>query len=166
VDLFSRTVTAPGGETWAVSPRWNLTESPVRLPSAWRRGKDQEGDSRFADWLDPSVMIGDDLVGALVFFVIMLVVGLLAWFVIWPLLAIAIEVLIGLLLVGASILARLVLRRPWIVEAKGNNGGRLEYAVRGYGAMRRVLSELASQLQLGNTRPQVPGAVELLPHAD
>ena len=165
MDLFSRTVTAPGGETWAVSPRWNLTESPVRLPSAWRR-KDRDGDGRFADWLDPSVMIGDDLVGTLVFLVIMIVVGVLAWFVIWPLLAIAIEVLIGLLLVFASIVARVALRRPWIVEARSSGGGRLEYAVRGYGAMRRVLAELAAQLQLGNARPQLAGAVELLPRTD
>ena len=165
MDLFGRTVTAPGGETWAVSPRWNLTEAPVRLPSAWRRRTHGDGDG--SGWLDiPASLIGDDLVGSLVAIVLVLVVGLLAWFVIWPLLAIAIEVLIGLLLVFASIVARLALRRPWIVEAKGSGGGRLEYAVRGYGAMRRVLSELAAQLQLGTAHPQLTGAVELLPHTD
>jgi hypothetical protein len=114
--------------------------------------------------LDAASFVGDDLVGSIVAFLVVVVVGLLAWFLIWPLLAIAIEVLIALLLVFASIVARVVLRRPWIVEAHGDKGSKLEYAVRGYGAMRRVLSELAAQLQLGNTaHPKLEGAIELLP---
>jgi len=164
VDLMSRTVSAPDGEEWAVSPRWNLRESPVRLPSAWRRRK-KGGDGDDSGWLDLAGFVGDDLVSSLVAILIIIVVGLLAWFVIWPLLAIAIEVLIALLLVFASIVGRVALRRPWIVEAKGSKGGKLEYAVRGYGAMRRVLADLAAQVQLGNTaHPALEGAVELLPH--
>jgi hypothetical protein len=163
VDLMSRTVTAPDGEEWAVSPRWNLRRSPVRLPSAWRK-RDGSTGGEGADLFNPLNVIGDDLVSSIAVFVIVVVVGLLAWFVVWPLLAIAIEVLIALLLLFASIVARVALRRPWIVEAQGRNGGRLEYAVRGYGAMRRVLGELATQLELGNTaHPKLEGAVELLP---
>jgi hypothetical protein len=163
VDLLSRKVDAPGGRTWTVSPRWNLRRSPVRLPSAWRRRKKDDGGD--GSGFDPTdfLVVGDDLVSSIAIAVIVIVAGLLAWFVIWPLLAIAVELLIVGVLLVAGIVGRIALRRPWIVEAHASDGQALEYAVRGYGAMRRVLGELADQLALGNEKPELPGAVSLLP---
>jgi hypothetical protein len=176
VDLYARTVTAPDGTVWEVSPLWKARRHGVRVPSHWRsayerrrarrragREESEKRDGGGLGGLDAcDCGVGDDIASAFAVVVVVIVVGLLAYFVVWPLLAIAIELLILFLLVVAGLVGRIAFGHPWIVEADAADGRRLEYRVVGYGAMRRCLTELADALRFGQSEPVLLGAERVL----
>jgi hypothetical protein len=131
-------VIAPDGSRWRVRRRW--LEQP--LPALRKRLRERRADLNagdaldalwFADGIDsvaPAVAIG-------IFAVLVVVVVL-------PLLGVAIELLVLLVLLGAGVFSRVVLRRPWVVEAQClDDGGRsIDYAVPGWRASSRAIEEL------------------------
>lgn len=138
----ARIVTAPDGTSWTVGPRWR-SATGVELPR-----RDRRDDGRI---IDPCY-IGfgvDDLAAALVATVAFIVITLLLLFVVWPLLALAVELLVAALLMVAALIGRVAFGRPWTVEAKSSAGEIRAWQVRGYGAMRRTVREVTEQLSAG-----------------
>lgn len=159
MELHARTVTAPDGTVWRVSPQWMARRGP-RIGATWRRRwrKRKDADGSGLDACDCCSDFGDDLVGALFAVVFFVILGALLIFFIWPLLALAFELLLVALLLVLGFVLRVAFRRPWVVEADAQDGRRLEYRIVGYGPMRRCLTEVADGLQYGQTLPQVAGA--------
>jgi hypothetical protein len=148
----ARKVTDPGGMEWRVRPRWRIGPE-IRF----RRRRDDGGVDGLPDLGDLGA--ADEAAGAIVLVLGLVVLAVLAVVFVWPLLALAVELLIALILVLAGLVARIVLRRPWIVEASTPGGAsRLRYRVRGYRAMRRVCAELADRLAAGDREPTVARA--------
>jgi len=119
-------VDAPGGETWRVrvvwQPRWSAL---VRRFGAWRRKRKGDNGSGLGDLGgcgDVGGCGGDDL-GAIVLGIVLLVVGgLLFWFVLLPVLLLVVDILVVVVLLLVAIPARVLLRRPWSVEAAYDDG--------------------------------------------
>jgi VIT1/CCC1 family predicted Fe2+/Mn2+ transporter len=149
----TRRAISPDGTEWTVRPRWRAGPD-VRIPHRWR-GRRGRGD--LLDFADLPLG-GDDLVSGIVFFVVAIVFVVLVVFLVWPLIAIAVELLIAVLLVGVAAIGRLAFGKPWVIEAVSPRRT-LRYEVRGYGAMRRVVTEIADQLQTGNATPRPTSAL-------
>jgi len=158
VILGSRTVVAPDGTEWRVSVDWHRAH--VRLPTAWRRRKrarKRSSDSA-ADWLEACdcISFGDDLVSGFVVVFLSVVVGALLWLLVWPVLALAAEVLIR----GAG--GACGRARPRGIRASLDDRGRvgrqaLRWTVRGLGGADRCIGEIADALAAG-LRPAPLGA--------
>jgi hypothetical protein len=139
----------PQGRTWRVRVLWLPRHSLlVRRFGGWRRRR-RDKDS----WLDPFDGIPgadvDDLVfGVLVVVGLVLVVGL-AWWVVLPLLLLVLDALIIALLLVAGVAVRVLLRRPWSVEATPSEGEPLTRSVVGWRAALRERDALAAALRLG-----------------
>jgi len=156
--LGSRTVVAPDGTEWRVSVDWHRAD--VRLPTAWRRRKrarKRSSDSA-ADWLEACdcISFGDDLVSGFVVVFLSVVVGALLWLLVWPVLALAAEVLIAALAVLVGVLVRVAFGRPWTIEAESADQA-LRWTVRGLGGADRCIGEIADALAAG-LRPAPLGA--------
>lgn len=111
-------VTDPSRVEWAVRVVWAPRHRAlVRRIGAWRRNK-RKGKDR--DWWDPdlSMLPGDDIFFWVVLAILVLVAGvLLLWWVVIPLLLLLLDVLIVLVLLLIGLAARILVRRPWTVEA-------------------------------------------------
>jgi hypothetical protein len=85
---------------------------------------------------------------------------LLLIFFVLPALLFVLQVLIFLALVAVSVLGRILLRRPWKIEAvrMGDPPQRLEWAVVGWLRSRRVLGEIAQSLSNGHRFIEPEGA--------
>jgi len=164
--LSKRRVTTPDGRRVEVSVDW--TRRPVRLPHAYRRrgwrddardsltgldvpgggGSHHGGGGGFPGDL------GSDIAVAIAALVVLAIAGLLVWFVIWPLLAIATELAVVATIAIAGLVGRMFFGRPWVIEAVGA-GGERRWQVRGMAAARRTIDQIADQLATG-----------MEPHAD
>ncbi len=118
-------VATPEGREWAVrvvwQPRWRAL---ARRFGGWRRKRRSSSDDGGGggggggDFLSA---LGDDLIGALVAIVGMILFGLVFWFLLLPLALLVVDVLVVVLLLLLAIPARVLLRRPWTVEAVSAN---------------------------------------------
>jgi hypothetical protein len=140
-------VTAPDGSTWMVRRRW-LAWSP-RWPNRPRRikrsGEKREKGDRWS-WLDLPI---DEL--SLVIVLVLAVFLILIIFVL-PALIFVLQVLVFLVLAGLAVAGRVLLRRPWKIEAvrAGDPPQKLEWEVVGFWRSRRVLREIAQGLSMGH----------------
>src|SRR3954453_18726049 len=145
--LSKRTVTTPDGRRYEVSVDW--TRRPVRLPHAYRRrswrkdvgdsmtgldapgggggGHGHGGGHRGGGGLSD---IGADRAVAVVALLALVVAGLLVWFVIWPLLALATELAVVATIAVGGVVGRVFFGRPWVIEAVGG-GTERRWQVRG-----------------------------------
>ncbi|SNY23484.1 hypothetical protein [Paractinoplanes atraurantiacus] len=150
-------VTAPGGTRWEVrvvwEPRWRVM---ARRFGGWRakRRKDigpgdalsggaevsSEVSSSGGNFNDEFVII------AIVFFAFVLA-AVLFWWVLLPLLLIVLDALIILILLAASMVARVLFRRPWIVRATSATGETTEVEVVGWRAALRRRDAMADELR-------------------
>ena len=134
---------SPDGTRWQVRRRW--LDQP--LPDVRRRFNEyrRENSSDLlvdAAWgIDFSDSIWASL--ALAFFVVILVVVLL------PLIGLALELILVVLLLGSGLVGRLLLRRPWTVEARNLDAKQqsASYAVKGWGRSGRAIEEIATAIQ-------------------
>src|SRR4051794_36666367 len=158
--LSKRTVTTPDGRRVEVSVDW--TRQPVRLPHAYRRrgwrkdaqdsltGLDVPGGGTHhggggGGGLDG---IGADFAVAIAALVALAIAGLLVWFVIWPLLALATELAVVATIAVAGLVGRVFFGRPWVIEAVDGPRER-RWPVRGMAAARRTIDEIADHLAAG-----------------
>jgi hypothetical protein len=144
------TVIAPDGTRWRVRRRW--LERP--LPDLKRRFKTNrkqavEGIEVFpVDGIEgidsPAALIAGVVVVALIVLVVL------------PLLGVALELIGVLILLGSGLLGRVLLGRPWIVEAVkvGDPEERAAYAVRGWGQSSEALRQLRTAVAAGG-RPDI-----------
>lgn len=140
---MARRVVAADGSEWRVGRRW--------LP--WRVRLRRDG----WDMIDVPADLGglDDVPGVLgaILAALAIVVLLL---VVWPIVALAVEVVA--LVIGVVVLAgtRAVLRRPWTVEAveRGRSGPPLTWRVAGWRASRAHIDTVAVALASGAQLPE------------
>jgi hypothetical protein len=106
--------TTPAGTQWRVrvvwQPRW---QALTRRFAAWRRKGGGGGDWDGAAALDAA----DNLLVGLAMMVGIILFGLLFWFLLLPLLLLVVDLLVVLVLLALAIPARVLLRRPWTIEA-------------------------------------------------
>jgi hypothetical protein len=140
-------VTSPDGDRWRVKRRW--TNRP--LPDVRRRftsdAEDgwaaQIGLEGFLSGLDESIVLSIAMAILLVLIVLVL----------WPLLGIAFELVLLFLLLSSGIVGRVLLRRPWTVEAV--NLDRPErstaFGVKGWRRSGQAIEELRRAIAAGQT---------------
>jgi hypothetical protein len=147
--LHERTVTSADGTVWQVGFRW-LPRSP-RWPGVgfrqWRKRKEKSRDSNLGDWFDLGM---PDSLTALIVIVLCVAAVVLAWLFVFPALFFVFDILLLLVIAGLGILARVVLRRPWIIEAKSSEG-RYDWGVVGWRAAKRGVDQVALWLRNGGS---------------
>ena len=137
--MAARTVRAPGGRTWRVRRRW------TRRRLRWRGRAGREGwdllDLTDAIELGPLAVIG--IIAAV----------LLAVFFVIPLLVAALELLLLVVLLALGVVAKIVFRRPWEVDAEtvGPPPDHRRWAVVGWAASGRAVDHVAQSLEAGLT---------------
>jgi hypothetical protein len=153
-------VIAPDGTTWVVRRQ--------ALPGANRRIRIRRL-VRLRDVGDLGLLADPHpagvVLGLVALVAVTLVVALLA-----PLLLLAVELLVVLVGLAAGLFARLVLGRPWVVEAVPDSPGvqPLSWRVSGWSASRRAIEQVAQGLRAG-LQPRVgdglgaPGERESVP---
>ena len=164
-------VTAPEGTPWNVrvvwAPRWRAL---ARRFGGWRAKRT----GRSGDVVDGALQVGGDIptsawrrrldlgdeIAAIVFIVVAFVLGVgLFWWVLLPLVLVLLDVVIVVILLAVSILARVLFRRPWIVEATAPGHDRLTTSVVGWRAALLRRDEIADSLRRGLRPDAVPSAL-------
>lgn len=100
---------------------------------------------------------------SIIAFAALVLVFLLVVFVLLPVIGVAFEVALIVLFFTSGLFGRIVLRRPWVVEAKNltEPGKSRRYAVKGWLRSRRAIAEIKSGLATGGLPAMVEGAVLL-----
>jgi hypothetical protein len=143
-------VTSPDGDRWRVKRRW--TNRP--LPDVRRRfgNEDDEGGwatqiglEGFLSGLDESIVLSIAMAVLLVLFVLVL----------WPLLGIAFELVLLFLLLSSGIVGRVLLRRPWVVEAVNLDHPERSttFGVKGWRRSGQAIKAMRSAIAAGQTPP-------------
>jgi hypothetical protein len=152
-------VTAPDGSEWKVHRRWMNRQAPRLFRRRQRAGA---GDK--TDWLDfaPVDFSGpaDFLVGILVAVAAAAVIALFV-FVILPLLGIALEFALLIVLFASGVFGRVFLRRPWTIEAvrTDSSGDKAAFAVVGWRRSRRAIDDLKTGIAQTGVPAQLSEAV-------
>jgi hypothetical protein len=140
-------VTAPDGAQWRVRRRW--MDRP--LPDLRRRFKANRKEVHAGNALDG--LSGLDLSGALdasspALAIAAVILMLLVVFVLLPLLGVALELIALVFLLGSGLIGRVLLGRPWIVEATkiDDPEERAAYAVEGWRQSSEALQELRTAI--------------------
>jgi hypothetical protein len=158
-------VSTPGGTAWTVRRRWVPHRDGVgfRARFAQRRSKRRDqrsGESRESAWYDGLDIpdFGADLEGLAIILAIVVAIVVLALFG-WPLVLVGIDLAWLLLVSIFGVIGRVVLRRPWRVEARSGDERRHWY-IQGYRAAGRHRDEIARQFQHGqNPHGDAPAPV-------
>lgn len=135
-------VVDPEGRQWKVRRRWFHQTVPWRGP---------KGDSAL-DLFDGASLAGDaadmPVVGGIMIGIFALLVAVLAVVLVIPGLIFILELMAVLLIVGLSVVGRILFRRPWTVEARlaGTNEVH-EWAVVGWRASGELVKSVAERLQ-------------------
>jgi hypothetical protein len=143
---MAREVTDPHGVTWkvrrrvltaSVTPRWRGADGPPSLLA------------RFA----APLIGGDSALGTvgLVLSVLVLPMLFALWF--FPVLFLAVEAALFAVLAGGGLLARVVLRRPWRVEASSSDGDRCFWLVPRYADGAALVEAIAAAARTGTPLP-------------
>ena len=156
----ARSVVGPDGRAWKVGRRW-LPER-VRV----RREPDLHEDGDGDGWsLGDAFSLDDISPAAIVAAVALLVLVTFLATVVWPLVAFILELVVLGALFVAGAAARLLLRRPWRVEAHtpGPPPRVLAWEAAGWRRSRRVVDEVAGALRAGEEPIEPREAVVVVP---
>ena len=149
LQLGPRRVVAPDGVEWHVGRRW-LTRRP-------RLGRPRRGDiaseSLFnlgLGWPDFGTLdLGEGLLLTAAAVAVLLILIPVLFFGLEP-------IILGALL-AAGVMARTLLRQPWVIEARSTDpltsGRQLEWRVRGWRKSRQLIAQVASDLSAGREPP-------------
>jgi hypothetical protein len=135
----SSSVASPDGRTWKVRRRW--VERPLpSLRERWRR-EDVGGGDILDGLLLADGVEGFGAIGAVV------AIGALI-LVLLPLVGVALELVVLLLVLAYGLFARVVLRRPWIIDAVDSEDAeeRVAFAVKGWRDSSTALRELRTAI--------------------
>lgn len=121
--------------------------SRFRRRTRWARRR--TGD--LAEVADPGCAL--DVLGDLFVAVGIVLVVLFVVFVGLPLLLALLDVLVIVLLTAVGIVARVLFRRPWLVEATGGDQMRRTWRVVGWRASREAVDDIADTLAHGHAPP-------------
>jgi hypothetical protein len=92
------------------------------------------------------------VVVVLVAFLVVVAAAAAFWWVVLPLLAIVVDATIVVVLFVLGVVARVVFRRPWTVEARSSRGDRFTRKVVGWRNALRHRDEMVSALSNGSLR--------------
>jgi hypothetical protein len=154
--MAKRTVTTLTGDEWTVRRLWAPRFRGETLTGrAWRRIR--ATGRRTGDGLDVASNpgCGADLFDELAIVIGVVVVVLFVAFVAVPLLVALLDLLVLILLTGLGLVARVVFRRPWVVEALGPGDLRLTWRIVGWGTSGEAVDYIADALAHG--APPPPG---------
>lgn len=134
-------ITSPDGRAWKVRRRWVEGPRPSLLKRWRHRRKEVDG----WDVLDGLFLA--DFVGGFGAIGGAVAVGIVA-LVLLPLVGLALELVVLLLIVGYGLFARVILRRPWVVEAADVEDAeeRVAFAVEGWRDSTAALRELRTAI--------------------
>ena len=151
--MAKRTVTTPSGEVWQVRRLWAPRLKGERLWTRLRRRVRGVGrrTGQVADVPDPGC--ASDLLDDIAIVAIVVLVVLFVVFVGIPLLVALFDLLLVALLTLLGIVARVVFRRPWIVEATGSGPARHTWRIRGWRASSEAVEHIADSLAHGHAPP-------------
>jgi hypothetical protein len=149
-------VVSPDGVQWRVGRRWTTRRARPRL----RR-------KAGSDWLNVSAVgqtVPGDSAPALGLWLGLVGVLMLA-LVLVPLLLFGAELIILGVVLAAGVAGRVLLRRPWLIEARivGGAGGlqrELQWQVAGWGASRRLIAALTEDLRAGRDPAARPAGAD------
>jgi len=153
---FGKTrIVAPDGVEWRVGRRW-MTR-PVRPSLKWRRDAG-------SDLLTSGSWPGGDSAGSLEETALILVGVLVVALVLVPVLLFGIELIALEWVLAVGLAGRVLLGRPWTVQARSvlpaGVERQLEWNVKGWRQSGRVIDEVAQQLASG--REPTPPATQML----
>jgi hypothetical protein len=145
-------ITSPDGDRWRVRRRW-LDRGLPKLGRGFRRGRKEAEDSGFLD----GILAFEGLLGTVIG-LIGIVLAAAVVIVLLPLLGIALELALLVLLLASGLFGRIVLRRPWTVEAINLDDGErsLAFGVKGFGAAGHAAEELATTISASGPPHQPP----------
>jgi hypothetical protein len=152
-----RAVSAPDGRSWTVGRQW----LPFRVRV--RPERDLLDPPTASSWVDADVFADFSLGGILVGLALA-VLGVLLVLVVWPIVALAIEIVVLIVVFLVALAGRLLFRRPWRIVARTRDSvhSTLAWHVVGWGASGRVIDEVADALAAGETQPSPAGAERVL----
>lgn len=133
-----KVVTTPGGTRWRIGRRWLPWEPRLRKVDETLDLADVPDGCMHLDLDD--IFVGIGILLALVLFVLFVV----------PVLIALAELLLLALLVVAGVLVRVLLRRPWIVDAiRDGTGERHSWKVVGWRRSGELVEALTTQISSG-----------------
>jgi hypothetical protein len=173
--MLDRSLTAPDGRTYQVAvewlPRWRGLADRLgdRFGGRWSRTRRQRRRDEGASWWDgldlPLIGDADDLLAGLATLFVVIMLGLLLWWLLLPLLLLVLDGLAVAVLVLLGLVARVAFRRPWTVAVwyiDPETGGRTVTRIRIVGWRRAVRARdtIVSSLRAGAS---LRSATSLLP---
>ncbi len=146
------TITGPDGRQWTVRRRLAPRLGAETVFGRIRR-RVASITNRTTNGLDvPSGCMSVDLDGIVVVLLVLAALLLLV-FVVIPLLVVIIDLLILVLLALLGIVARVVFRRPWVLEAAASDGQRHQWRVVGWRRSGEQCRHIAQMLGAGIVPP-------------
>jgi hypothetical protein len=150
-ELAQARVTTPSGVDWHVGRRWLLRRVGVPFSERRERAHDVTG----LTWRDGFNQVD----GGGTFLIIAAVVAVIL--VVLPLLLFGIELIIVGVVLAATLLGRVVAKRPWVIEARSLDPWAadrvLEWRVTGWRRSQRLIDEIVSDLATGREpNPALP----------
>jgi hypothetical protein len=161
-DLLGRTaVTDPHGRAWTVGIRW-LPRRPRWLGWGRPRRRQQRADARNdgSAWYDdafPALEFLDDSLAGLAAVVALALLIFVIWFAFIPIAVLVLDILFVVVLTIGGVAARVLFRRPWVIEAS-SEGERVRWPVVGFGASRASVREAAEALAAGRPAATLGGS--------
>jgi len=148
----SRRVQAPDGREWTVGIRWLPRRAKwFGWGFGWKR-RPRQNPSRWSDGFEFLEEGG-------VIILLVLVAVLFAWFFVFPVLVFVLDLLLLLLIAVVAIVARVLFRRPWVVEATSAVDGareQLSWPVVGWQQSLERVDHVAARLQRGLPLDDLP----------
>lgn len=143
-------VTDIDGRAWVVRRRW--APRHVSMARSWlERRRAERGGGDGSGWADLFTLPAD--LDDLAFVAIAIAVIVLLFVAGVPLLLAVVDLAVVLVLTLLGVLARVVLRRPWTVEARSDDGSVVERQVVGWRAAGEQVALLAHEVRVSRARP-------------
>lgn len=146
-------MTSPDGDRWQVRRRW-LDRPVPKIRRSLRGANDEIALEGGLEAL--SAGAGDSIPLA-----IGVAVGVaLLVFILLPLIGVALEIVLLLMLLSSGIVGRVLLRRPWTIEAAnlGQPQRSAAFAVKGWRRSSQVIGELSRTIPASGLPQQIAGA--------
>jgi hypothetical protein len=146
-------MTSPDGDRWRVRRRW-LDRPVPKIRRSLRGANDEIALEGGLEALSAGVSDSIPLAIGVAVGVALLVFFLL------PLIGVALEIVLLLMLLSSGILGRVLLRRPWAIEAinLGHPQRSAAFAVKGWRRSSQVIGELSRTIPASGLPKQIAGA--------
>jgi len=100
--------------------------------------------------------VGEDILATIVAVMAVIVAGALFWWLLLPLLLMIVDLSVVIVLLLAGVLARVLLRRPWVIEAVPRRGPAQTFEVVGWRNARREQALAAERIAEGREPVDAP----------